>query len=35
MAWLRQQGTEGYQSRLNATLPKVMLEDLQEKRQRA
>ena len=35
LAWLRQQGNEGYQSRLNATLRKVMLEDLQEKRKRA
>jgi uncharacterized protein (DUF4415 family) len=35
LAWLRQQGSEGYQSRLNATLRRVMLEDLQEKRKRA
>ena len=35
LAWLRQQGSDGYQSRLNATLRKVMLEDLQEKRRRA
>jgi uncharacterized protein (DUF4415 family) len=35
LAWLRAQGAEGYQSRLNATLRKVMLEDLQEKRKRA
>jgi uncharacterized protein (DUF4415 family) len=35
LAWLRQQGSEGYQSRLNATLRKVMLEDLQVKRKRA
>jgi uncharacterized protein (DUF4415 family) len=35
LAWLRAQGSEGYQSRLNATLRRVMLEDLQEKRKRA
>ena len=35
LAWLRQQGSEGYQSRLNAVLRRVMLEDLQEKRKRA
>lgn len=35
LAWLRQQGAEGYQSRLNATLRKVMLEDFEEKRKRA
>ena len=35
LAWLRQQGNEGYQSRLNAALRRVMLEDLQEKRKRA
>jgi uncharacterized protein (DUF4415 family) len=35
LAWLRAQGNEGYQSRLNATLRKVMLEDMQEKRKRA
>ena len=35
LAWLRQQGSEGYQSRLNAALRRVMLEDLQEKRKRA
>jgi uncharacterized protein (DUF4415 family) len=35
LAWLRQQGQEGYQSRLNAVLRRVMLEDLQKKRKRA
>ena len=35
LAWLRLEGSAGYQSRLNATLRKVMLEDLQEKRKRA
>lgn len=35
LAWLRQQGDEGYQSRLNATLRRVMLEDFEEKRKRA
>jgi uncharacterized protein (DUF4415 family) len=35
LAWLRLQGNEGYQSRLNATLRKVMLEDLREKRKQA
>ena len=35
LAWLRQEGVDGYQSRLNATLRRVMLEDLQEKRKRA
>jgi uncharacterized protein (DUF4415 family) len=35
LAWLRQQGQEGYQSRLNAVLRKVMLEDLRGKRKRA
>ena len=35
LAWLRQQGNEGYQSRLNAVLRRSMLENLQEKRKRA
>jgi uncharacterized protein (DUF4415 family) len=35
LAWLRQQGAEGYQSRLNALLRQVMLEDLRGKRKRA
>jgi uncharacterized protein (DUF4415 family) len=35
LAWLRQQGHEGYQSRLNAVLRQVMLEDLRGKRKRA
>jgi uncharacterized protein (DUF4415 family) len=35
LAWLRQQGKEGYQSRLNAVLRQVMLEDLRSKRKRA
>ena len=35
LAWLRQQGAEGYQSRLNAVLRDVMLRDLQNKRKRA
>jgi len=35
LAWLRQQGEEGYQSRLNAVLRQVMLQDLQGKRKRA
>jgi len=34
-AWLRQQGQEGYQSRLNALLRGVMLRDLESKRKRA
>ena len=34
-AWLRQQGPEGYQSRLNALLRSVMLRDLESKRKRA
>ena len=34
LAWLRQQGQAGYQSRLNAVLRLVMLQDLQEKRNR-
>ncbi|MES2222608.1 MAG: BrnA antitoxin family protein [Acidobacteriota bacterium] len=32
LAWLRQQGAEGYQSRLNAMLRSVMLRDLEAKR---
>lgn len=35
LAWLRQQGQEGYQSRLNALLRSVMLRDLEAKRKRA
>jgi uncharacterized protein (DUF4415 family) len=35
LAWLRQQGSSGYQSRLNALLREVMLQDLQAKRKRA
>lgn len=35
LAWLRQQGSEGYQSRLNALLRNVMLRDLESKRKRA
>jgi uncharacterized protein (DUF4415 family) len=35
LAWLRQQGKDGYQSRLNAVLRRVMLEDLRSKRKRA
>jgi uncharacterized protein (DUF4415 family) len=35
LAWLRQQGKDGYQSRLNAVLRQVMLEDLRGKRKRA
>ena len=35
LAWLRQQGSEGYQSRLNALLRSVMLRDLESKRKRA
>jgi uncharacterized protein (DUF4415 family) len=35
LAWLRQPGAEGYQSRLNAVLRRVMLEDLRGKRKRA
>ena len=34
LAWLRQQGAEGYQSRLNALLRGVMLRDLESKRKR-
>jgi len=35
LAWIKQEGPEGYQSRLNALLRRVMLEDLQGKRKRA
>lgn len=35
LAWLRGQGVAGYQSRLNAVLRRVMLEDLSAKRKRA
>ena len=35
LAWLRQQGHGGYQSRLNALLRSVMLRDLEAKRKRA
>src|SRR5450755_4692705 len=35
LAWLRGQGSEGYQSRLNAVLRRVMLQDLQAKWKRA
>ncbi len=35
LAWLRQQGKDGYQSRLNAVLRRVMLEDSRGKRKRA
>jgi uncharacterized protein (DUF4415 family) len=35
LAWLQQQGQQGYQSRLNAVLRRVMLEDLRGKRKRA
>ena len=35
LAWLRQQGPDGYQSRLNALLRSVMLRDLESKRKRA
>jgi uncharacterized protein (DUF4415 family) len=35
LAWLRGQGETGYQSRLNAALRQVMLQDLQAKRKRA
>jgi len=35
LAWLRQQGPDGYQSRLNALLRSVMLRDLEAKRKRA
>lgn len=35
LAWLRQQGQAGYQSRLNALLRRVMLRDLETKRKRS
>jgi uncharacterized protein (DUF4415 family) len=35
LAWLRSQGDEGYQSRLNAVLRQGMLQDLQARRKRA
>ncbi len=35
LVWLRQQGQEGYQSRLNALLRGVMLRDLEAKRKQA
>lgn len=35
LAWLCQQGAEGYQSRLNALLRGVMLRDIEGKRKRA
>lgn len=35
LAWLRQQGSEGYQSRLNALLRNAMLHDLHKKRKQA
>lgn len=35
LAWLQQQGREGYQSRLNAVLRQGMLQDLRGKRKRA
>jgi uncharacterized protein (DUF4415 family) len=35
LAWLRSQGDEGYQSRLNAVLRQGMLQDLQARRRRA
>ncbi len=35
LAWLRRQGQEGYQSRLNGVLRQAMLEDLKAKRKRA
>jgi uncharacterized protein (DUF4415 family) len=34
LAWLRREGSEGYQSRLNAVLRRSMLEDFEEKRKR-
>jgi uncharacterized protein (DUF4415 family) len=34
LAWLRREGSGGYQSRLNAVLRRSMLEDLREKRKR-
>ena len=35
LAWLRAQGSAGYQSRLNAVLRQGMLQDLQDRRKRA
>jgi len=35
LVWLRSQGNEGYQSRLNAVLRQGMLQDLQARRKRA
>jgi uncharacterized protein (DUF4415 family) len=35
LAWLQQEGEKGYQSRLNAMLRQVMLEDLRGGRKRA
>jgi uncharacterized protein (DUF4415 family) len=35
LVWLRRQGKDGYQSRLNAVLRQVMLQDLRGKRKRA
>jgi uncharacterized protein (DUF4415 family) len=35
LAWLQQEGEKGYQSRLNAVLRQVMLEDLRGRRKRA
>ena len=35
LAWLRQQGQRGYQSRLNALLRHIMVQDLEAKRKRA
>ncbi|MGC9293619.1 MAG: BrnA antitoxin family protein [Acidobacteriaceae bacterium] len=35
LVWLRQQGPQGYQSRLNALLRNVMLRDLEARQKRA
>lgn len=35
LAWLQDQGAEGYQSRMNGLLRRLMLEDLRDKRKRA
>jgi uncharacterized protein (DUF4415 family) len=35
LAWLRQQGQKGYQSRLNALLRHIMVQDLEAKGKRA
>jgi uncharacterized protein (DUF4415 family) len=35
LAWLRQQGQRGYQSRLNALLRQIMVQDLEAQRKRA